>query len=163
VKQRTSKKPIVVPVDFSRHSEAAVLEACRLADCLRAPIIVLHVVHDPAEMPGYYAKVSKKLHKKKGLVRIEDAAKEMLEKFLSKVTKHNPDNNCLKKAETMLVVGLPVTRILQVVENTAAQMVVMGSEGRTGLKHVMLGSKAEQIVRRCPVPVTIVKSVPEYE
>jgi len=37
-------------------------------------------------------------------------------------------------------------------------MVVMGSQGRTGLKHMMLGSKAEQVIKLCPVPVTIVKS-----
>jgi nucleotide-binding universal stress UspA family protein len=36
-------------------------------------------------------------------------------------------------------------------------MVVMGSQGRTGLKHLFLGSKAEQVVHLCPTPVTIVK------
>ena len=58
----------------------------------------------------------------------------------------------------MLVKGIPVTRILQVVEEIDASMVVMGSLGRTGLKYVFLGSKAEQIVRQCPVTVMIVKS-----
>ena len=37
-------------------------------------------------------------------------------------------------------------------------MVVMGSRGRTGLSRLMLGSKAEQVVRLCPAPVTIVKN-----
>jgi len=37
-------------------------------------------------------------------------------------------------------------------------MIVMGSQGRTGLAHALLGSKAEQVVRLSPIPVTIVKS-----
>ena len=37
-------------------------------------------------------------------------------------------------------------------------MVVVGSKGRTGLKHVLIGSKASQIVQLCPVPVTVVKA-----
>jgi nucleotide-binding universal stress UspA family protein len=55
------------------------------------------------------------------------------------------------------VVGLPVNRILEMIKITKASMVVMGSQGRTGMQHIMLGSKAEQIVRLSPVPVMIVK------
>ena len=65
--------PIVVPVDFSEHSEAALLHAVEIADCFKSHVIVLHVVHDPAEMPGYYTK-----KKKKTLHRMEDAAADML-------------------------------------------------------------------------------------
>jgi nucleotide-binding universal stress UspA family protein len=58
----------------------------------------------------------------------------------------------------MLVVGLPVNRILEVADKKSASIVVMGSQGRTGIKHLMLGSKSEQIVRLCPYPVLIVKN-----
>ncbi len=58
----------------------------------------------------------------------------------------------------MMVKGIPVTRILQVREKINASMVVMGSLGRTGLKHMLLGSKAEQVVRQSPVTVAIVKA-----
>ena len=150
---KKSQQPIVVPVDFSDHSEAALLHAGELARCQKRKIIVLHVVHDPAEMPGYYAK-----KKKKVLHRMEDAAADMLKEFLDKVHKDHSEAKFLKQVETMMVVGLPVTRILQVVEKTNAASVVMGSQGRTGLKHILLGSKAEQIIQLCPVPVTIVKA-----
>jgi nucleotide-binding universal stress UspA family protein len=145
--------PILVPVDFSPYSEAALLHACEIAQCLKRPILILHVVHDPAEMPGYYSKITKK----KTLTRIEDLAKEALDNFMHEVKSKHPDLKILKKADLMLVVGLPVARILQVVEKLKASMIVMGSQGRTGLKHLMLGSKAEQLVRLAPVPVTIVK------
>lgn len=148
-----SRGSILVPVDFSTHSEAALLHACLLADCLKRPLTILHVVHDPGEMPGYYSRMAKK----KNLLRMEDVALEMLHDFVAGMVKLHPELKPLKKADTMLVVGLPVTRILQVAEKIDASMVVMGSQGRTGLKHMMLGSKAEQVVRLCPLPVTIVK------
>lgn len=125
-----------------------------MAACMKLPVIVLHVVHDPGDMPGYYAKISKK----KTLVRIEDLAMEMFEDFMQGVKQRHPELRILQKSKPMLALGLPVTKILQVIEKLNASMVVMGSQGRTGLNHVLLGSKAEQIVRLSPVPVTIVKA-----
>ena len=151
---KTNTSPILVPVDFSAHSEVALLKACEFAKCSELPIVVLHVVHDPGDMPSYYSRIAKK----KQLVRVEDIASEMFSEFISSIKKKYPDNKVLKKVKMMLVKGIPVTRILQVVEEIDASMVVMGSLGRTGLKYVFLGSKAEQIVRQCPVTVTIVKS-----
>lgn len=150
---KVKNKPLLVPVDFSPHSEAALLKACELSDCMKLPIVVLHVVHDPGDMQGYYKRVTKK----KQLVRIEDIAQEMFNDFIDDITNRHPKVKQLKNIERVLVVGLPVTRILEVAEKRDAAMVIMGSQGRTGLKHIMLGSKAEQIVRLCPQPVTIVK------
>jgi nucleotide-binding universal stress UspA family protein len=44
-----------------------------------------------------------------------------------------------------------------VVKQTSPEMLVLGNKGRSGLKHILLGSKAEQLARLCPVPVTLVK------
>lgn len=151
---KTKRQPILVPVDFSSHSEAALLKACELAECTGQSITILHVVHDPGDMPGYYKPVTRK----KSLHRIQDMAEEMLQQFLEKVLAANPGLKTLKKANTLLVTGLPVTRILEVAEKEKASMVVMGSQGRTGLDRMLLGSKAEQVVRLCPLPVTIVKA-----
>ena len=149
-------KPILVPVDFSAHSEAALVFASDLAAQMKAPLVILHVVHDPGEAPGYYDKMRKK--KIKQLKHIEGKAEEVLEEFLQHlIDKHGGLKESLKKAETKLVVGLPVTRILEVVKRLDPSMVVMGSQGRTGLAHLYLGSKAEQVVRLCPVPVTVIK------
>ncbi len=154
-----ARRPVLVPVDFSAHSEAALCHACLLADCLKCPLTILHVVHDPGEMPGYYARMTKK----KALLRMEDVALEMLHDFVTDMVQRHPGLKPLKKADTLLVVGLPVTRILQVADKIDAAMVVMGSLGRTGLKHMLLGSKAEQVVRLCPRPVTIVKRKAKHD
>ncbi len=70
----------------------------------------------------------------------------------------HPSLHALEQATTLLVVGLPVNRILESAEKVHARMIIMASQGRTGLAHVLLGSKAEQVVRLAPVPVMIVKN-----
>ena len=150
---KPNKQTILVPVDFSTFSKAAVLKGCELASCMNLPVVILHVVHDPSQLPGYYVKIAEK----KTLVRIEDIAGEMLDDFMRGMINDNPELSSLATAEALLVTGLPVTRILEVAERTNASMIVMGSQGRTGLSHMMLGSKAEQVVRLSPIPVTIVK------
>jgi len=91
--EKKNENPILVPVDFSPHSEAALLKGCELAECMKLPIIVLHVVHDPAEMPGYYQNLTKKKH----LIRMEDAAQEMFNEFIDAVVKRHPKVKTLKK------------------------------------------------------------------
>ena len=148
---------ILIPVDFSKCSRAALDFAAELAARLQASLVVLHVVHDPGEAPGYYHVKGRR----KQFRKLEEIARDMLEEFMLEVVKDNARNRQLKSAKQMLVVGLPVTRILEVVERIQPHMVDMGSAGRTGLSHMLLGSKAEQLVRLCPVPITIVKLPPE--
>jgi nucleotide-binding universal stress UspA family protein len=151
---KDNKNPILVPVDFSSYSDAALVCAAELAETLGSKVVILHVVHDPGEAPGYYSFKgrSKQLH------RMEDVAAEMLEDYFHKMQKKHPELRALKHAKTMLVVGLPVNRILESAEKVHARMIVMGSQGRTGLAHALLGSKAEQVVRLAALPVMIIKS-----
>ncbi len=152
-RHKAATAPILVPVDFSAHAEAALAFASELATALGAPLVVLHVVHDPGEAPGYYAVKGKK----KQLRRMEDVAQDMMNEFMDKARRRHPDRKVLAKAKTKLVVGLPVTRILQMTDKLRPRMIVMGSRGRTHLSHMLLGSKAENVARLSPVPVTIVK------
>lgn len=147
-------RPILVPVDFSPHAEAALLFAIDLAKCLGSPLLILHVVHDPGAMPGYYSKALKK----KQLTRIEDGASQMLEEFFQRVGKHHPELKELKNVESLLVKGLPSSRIIEVAKKRGAGMIVIGSKGLTGLKHLLVGSVAEQVAHLAPIPVTVVKS-----
>jgi nucleotide-binding universal stress UspA family protein len=150
---KEKNKPILVSVDFSSHSETALVCAAELAGKLGTGLIILHVVHDPGEAPGYYSVKGRD----KQLRRMEDVAAEMLDDFSRKMQKKHSGLSALKDATTMLVVGLPVNRILESAEKVDARMIVMASKGRTGLAHILLGSKAEQVVRLAPLPVLIVK------
>ncbi len=150
---KQSKQPILVPIDFSPNSESALLQAAELAEALQAPITVLHVVHDLTRTPGYDTMKGMK----KQLRRMEDVASDIAQEYMQVIQKKYPDLGALHSAETLLVVGIPVTRILEASDKVDARMIVMGSQGRTGLSHVLLGSKAEQVVRLAKVPVMIVK------
>lgn len=146
---------LLVAVDFTTYSEEALLFASELAECLGSQIIVLHVIHDPAEAPGFYAQKGKK---KKYLVTMEETANEMMEEFLGKMRKKHPSIKCLKKATPLLVIGTPVTRIIELAKKKQARMIIVGGRGRTGLSHFLVGSKAERVVQLSPIPVTVVKS-----
>lgn len=152
-------QPILVAIDFSPHSEATFDSAMEMAEKMGSPLTVLHVVHDLAEAPGYYAVKGRM----KQLRRLEDVAKEMLHGFMQKMETKYPKRAVLKKATPMLVVGLPVNRILEIAAKINARMIVMGSQGRTGLPRLMLGAKAEQVVRLSPISVLIVKTAKDIE
>lgn len=145
--------PVLVAVDFAPDSEAALLWACDYAGCVDAGLVVLHVVHDPADAPGYYRKSDKDL-----LRPMEDIAVEMLDQFLEKLANEHSGLHSLEDAEKVLVKGIPATRILEIAQTKGARLIVMGSRGRTGLPHLFLGSKAERVVQMSPIPVTIVKA-----
>ena len=145
--------PVMVAVDFAPDSEAALVWACGFADCVGAGLAVLHVVHDPGDAPGYYRQGKQDL-----LRPMEDVATEMLEEFLEDFANKHPDLGAVKKAERVLVKGIPATRILEMAKTKGARLIVMGSRGRTGLPHLLLGSKAQRVVQMSPIPVTIVKA-----
>jgi nucleotide-binding universal stress UspA family protein len=145
--------PILVAADFSENSKTAVVWAIDIAIALQASLVLIHIVHDRAEGPGYYR------HDKEDAMRpMEDIAEKMMQKFLESLSEKSPMYESFKNLETRIVTGLPVTRILETAENIDARMIVMGSQGLTGLAHLLIGSKAEQVVRLAKIPVTIVKN-----
>ena len=153
--KKPEKTTLLVAVDFTPFSEEALFFAGKLAEQLKAQLLVLHVIHDPAEAPGFYAQKGKK---KKFLKYMEEAAEEMMAEFLEKMRQAYPDQVPIKKAKPLLVVGTPVTRIVEVAEKNQVGMIIIGSHGRTGLAHLLVGSKAQRVVQLSPIPVTVVKT-----
>ena len=153
--KKQAKTKLLVAVDFSPFSEEALIFAGGLAEKLAAQLLVLHVIHDPAEAPGFYAQ---KGEKKKFLKSMEEAADEMMEEFLLKMRQAYPDQISIQKANPLLVVGTPVTRIVEVAKKKKVDMIILGSHGRTGLAHLLLGSKVKRVVQLSTIPVTVVKT-----
>jgi nucleotide-binding universal stress UspA family protein len=153
--KKPDKTTLLVAVDFTPFSEEALFFAGQLAEKLKAQLLVLHVIHDPAEAPGFYAQKGKK---KKFLRSMEEAAEEMMEEFLLKMRQAYPDQVPIKKAKPLLVVGTPVTRIVEIAEKKQVDMIIIGSHGRTGLAHLLIGSKVQRVVQLSSIPVTVVKT-----
>ena len=150
---------LLVPVDFTSYSEEALLFASKLAGKLEAQLLVLHVIYDPAEAPGFYVKKIKK--KKKFLRSMEEAANEMMDEFIEKMRQTHPNQTPIKEATPLLIVGTPATRIVEIAEKKKAGMIVIGSHGRTGLSRLLVGSKVQQVVKLSSIPVTVVKTSPK--
>ncbi len=147
-------KPILVPIDFSIHSQAALIFAINLAELMHRPIIVMHVVHDPASAPGYYRSDSNN-----DIKTMDSIAEDMMESFLKEVKESNPEIN-MDNIETKLLDGNPAKRIIEYAQIIDAYMIVMGSHGQ-GPKSFLIASKAKKVTEAAPMPVTMVKAAEE--
>jgi len=147
--------PVLVAVDFSADSEAAFIWGLQQAALIAAPLVLLHVIHDPAENPGFY---NKEGHS--ALLPLRDVASEKMDAFILEALANHPELNDKVTIEKLLVDGLPSGRIIDVADQQQAQVIVMGTRGRTGLPSLLLGSVAKQVLKESVMPVVIVKSKP---
>ncbi len=143
---------IVTAIDFSEDSKAALVWAGEYAAQMECRLVALHVVHDPGEAPGSYRQSDADL-----LRPMDDVAAKKLESFVQEVAVEHPHCAPLQEAEIALVTGIPATRILEFADLRNTRGIVVGSRGRTGLPHLLLGSVSERVAQLSPVPVTIVK------
>ena len=150
-----ANRPVVIAIDFSDDSKAALEWGMEEAALRNAPATILHVIHDPGDAPGYYHKKQKKI-----MVPLTEAAEQIFDEFIDDCSSEIPalkefDERSVRRK---LAKGVPVRRILEFAAKWNARMIVMGSRGQTGFKHLLMGSKAEQVVQLSPVPVMIVKA-----
>ena len=146
-------QPVLVATDFSEDSKAALIWACKFTACNKAPLILLHVVHDPVSSPGFYRKT-----KEDQMVPMQTVAETMMADFLDRLRSEQPELMNEIDMDLRLVPGLPPSRIVEVASLLDAGLIVVGSRGITGLPHKLLGSTAERVVELSPVPVVVVKS-----
>ena len=148
-------RPIVIAIDFSDDSKAALAWGMEEAALRSAPAAILHVIHDPGDAPGYYHKKQKKI-----MVPLTEAAEQIFDEFIDECRSEIPALETMddRSVRRKLAKGIPVRRILEFAEKWDARMIVMGSRGQTGIRHLLMGSKAEQVVQLSPIPVMIVKA-----
>ena len=147
--------PVLVAVDFSEDSEAALAWAGEYARVAGVRLLILHIAHDPSSSPGFYRQMSDDW-----LRPMVEVAEQMMAEFLAAMRAAHPTIEAVQTAATRLVSGLPAGRIVEVAEQVGAPLIVVGSRGRTGLPHILLGSVAERVAQTATVPVVIVKRPP---
>jgi len=133
---------IIFPTDFSHCGDAALNMATSLARDSGAKLLIVHVEEPPVAYAGgemYYG--------------VPDPASEDLLRMLKEVLPPDPD----VEYEHRLINGDPSTAIATLAEEEGADMIVMGTHGRTGLTRLLMGSVAEAVVRRAPCPVLTYK------
>ncbi len=129
---------ILVPFDWSESAKHAFQFAVSLARQNDAQLVVLHVVCLPAVMYGPPPEVYTD-HLRDELCHIKPSDPKLSVQYL-------------------LAEGDPGTAILRTAKEANCDLIVMGSHGRTGLAHLLMGSVAEQVVRKATCPVLIVKT-----
>jgi nucleotide-binding universal stress UspA family protein len=139
---------ILVPVDFSTHSEAAMELADEYARQFDAELHILHVYPiGMAMVPPYGPPMPAGYG-----MQVERAAVLYFDEWRQK--------NCAADLRLTSHVrqGDPSTEIVDLASNSDVDLIIMGTRGFTGLRHVVMGSVAEHTVRRAPCPVLTTKS-----
>lgn len=141
-------RTILAPVDFSASSTKALEYALEMAKTLGAKVQILHVypllsyaLQDDVipDDPRFVADLEAELEKQLAELK----------------RRYEPRGVPL---ETKLVPGVPYAEILRVAASIPADVIVIGTHGRTGLRRMLLGSVAERVVRGAEIPVLTVRS-----
>lgn len=128
---------IIYPTDFSSYANQAYFHAVGLAETYRAALTVVHV-YSPKTDPGALT---------------GPAAKEYWKRQLEQVRPANPK---IRVGHAFLE-GDPATEIVGYAADAGADVIVLGTHGRTGVDRLVMGSVAERVMRDAPCSVLVVK------
>jgi len=147
---------ILVPVDFSAHSDLALRYATTLADRFGATVEVLHVVEDPF-VSGAWSSGANVPNVPELLADLVRAARAKLDDM--KTAAASKGLRFSTTVLTTVVTGEPADSISDYARTEKFDLIVMGTHGRRGLSHALIGSVAERVVRRAPCPVLTVREM----
>ncbi|MFN9367843.1 MAG: universal stress protein [Planctomycetia bacterium] len=140
------EKTIVFPTDFSTASDAALTHAAALARQSGARLLIVHVEEPPLAYGGgelYYG--------------LPEPSSERILKMLEDVKPADPAVPFAHR----LTMGDPAAEVIRIAADEGAEMIVLGTHGRTGFGRLLMGSVAEAIVRRAPCPVLVYRETAE--
>ncbi|MBI3610492.1 MAG: universal stress protein [Nitrospirae bacterium] len=137
-------KTILVPTDFSDCSERAVRYAAMIARTFKARIVLVHVIQP------YAYSMTETFNVVEHYTALKTIAGPMLDQARKKLLKQGV------LVETDLPTGPAHHEIIEKARRAKADLIVMGTHGRTGVEHFLLGSVAEKVVRMSPCPVLTV-------
>lgn len=141
---------ILCPTDLSDHSEDVVSAAVQLADQFQAKLTLLSVVEDSFPYTEVYRALSEV-----GISDVIAGVSEQIGKDLAALAERHRDPAV--DMETKVLVGNPAKVILATAHELEADVIVMGSVGRSALDVALLGSVVEKVLRKAPCHVLMVK------
>ncbi len=142
-------KHFLIPHDFSPYADQAVSYAIDLAKALHANVTLLHIIQSLPLAVG-----------------IGDASAALADSYLQDL--ENTANQSMEEArrrvkqaglqcDAIVLHGVPFQTIIEVAGDKHIDLIIMGTHGRTGLTHVLMGSVAEKVVRLAPCPVLVIR------
>jgi universal stress protein A len=145
---------ILVPTDFSEPSDAALEYARTLAAKFGASLHLLHVVEDQFVTGPFGAEMYVPNTPRTLSYLLSEAHERMAHRI-------SADDRARLRATTEVIVGTVARTISHYAADNGYDLIVMGTHGRTGLAHVLMGSVAEHVVREAACPVLTVHALPE--
>ena len=140
---------ILVPLDFSAPSDAALEYARTVATRFGASLHLLHVADDP-----YRALYSAEVY----VPEVEGLRDEILTDATGRLKDRLQSSDIRELGATAeAVIGTPPSSIVEYAESHDIDLIVMGTHGRGGMSHLLMGSVAERVVRTAPCPVLTVR------
>jgi nucleotide-binding universal stress UspA family protein len=144
-------KRILLCTDFSENSEPAAQAAVDYARAFRAELIIIHVINSSQiGYPSLEGRVPMDI--KETLGKIQESVKKALQ------LKAEQCCQGLGDVRTYSRIGIPAREIVLFAEENSIDLIVMGTHGWTGFKHLLMGSTAENVVRTAKCPVLTAKS-----
>jgi len=137
---------ILVPTDFSPASDAALEYARTLAQQFGSSLNLVHVFEDPFTSGAFVGDGTVMMPLDLRETLLESAGAQLAERHQAHVA-------TLPKSSTDLLIGSGAKSIVEHAQQTHADLIVMGTHGRTGLPHLLIGSVAERVVRTATCPV----------
>jgi nucleotide-binding universal stress UspA family protein len=137
-------RKICCAVDFSETSLEALETAIDLALRFRADLTLFHAY----QVPGYTLPEGIAFARPSIVQQHTDAVMQRMYELKTKV-----ESEGLRDVEVVTELGEPSWEIVRYAEHSGADLIVLGTHGRTGISHALMGSTAEKVVRRAPCPV----------
>ena len=144
-------RKILVPTDFSESSQSALQQAAELARALGASLELLHVWEVPVFLPGELI-VSDGAGQASLMDLVRDRANQRLAALIA-----SSEQEGIHFSAVSCTLGIPHATIVDVATAGQHDLIVLGSHGRTGLTHALLGSVAERVVRHAPCTVVVAR------
>ncbi len=141
-------KTVLFATDFSEGSDYAFSYALSVAKKFDSRLVVVHIINEPVDLRGFYVPHISFDNLEE---EIERGAEKLMEKFC-RTHLLEFDNY-----ESFVLPGIPYDEIIRKAVEVEADLIVLGTHGRTGLDHVLFGSTAEKIVRKSPVAVMTIR------
>lgn len=141
---------ILVPTDFSQNSMQALQQAVEFAKRFQAEIVLVHVIEPPVYPAMTFGAAAA------SLPVIHEEMRENASTHLEKIRAELEGSGLKARAE--LRDGSPFSEVIGLAKEEDVDLIVIATHGHTGIKHLLLGSTAEKVVRKAPCPVLTIRN-----
>ncbi len=141
-------KKIMVAVGFTEYAEGLLSYAARIAEIMNAELLIVNIINvRDVEAVGSIAAMGYDVDSESYVSGIKEERRQVLDKILAKIALP------ADKMRAIFQIGHPVEELLKIAMRENVDLMVMGIKDRTDLEQILVGSVAEKIFRRSPVPI----------